>query len=95
MRAVAARIYRRFWFADRIVEIAIIKVLPDGSRQVKRKLINPQMAIPKSSSRAVGGNNSAHVLFLTSANSGETSINLGKENLTLRILFVSEKRMYS
>ncbi len=26
---------------DRIVEIAIIKVLPDGSRQVKRKLINP------------------------------------------------------
>ena len=35
--------------ADRIIEIAIIKILPDGSRQVKRKLINPQMAIPKSS----------------------------------------------
>jgi DNA polymerase-3 subunit epsilon len=34
---------------DRIVEIAIIKVLPDNSRQVKRKLINPQIAIPKSS----------------------------------------------
>lgn len=33
--------------ADRIVEIAIIKVLPDGSRQVKRKLINPQIPIPK------------------------------------------------
>jgi DNA polymerase III subunit epsilon len=33
--------------ADRIVEIAIIKLLPDGSRQVKRKLINPQMPIPK------------------------------------------------
>jgi DNA polymerase-3 subunit epsilon len=32
---------------DRIVEIAIIKLLPDGSRQVKRKLINPQIAIPK------------------------------------------------
>jgi DNA polymerase III subunit epsilon len=32
---------------DRIVEIAIIKLLPDGSRQVKRKLINPQMPIPK------------------------------------------------
>ncbi len=31
---------------DRIVEIAIIKILPDGSRQVKRKLINPQMPIP-------------------------------------------------
>jgi len=34
---------------DRIVEIAIIKLLPDGSRQVKRKLINPQMPIPKAS----------------------------------------------
>ena len=35
--------------ADRIVEIAIIKVSPDGSRQSKRKLINPQMPIPKAS----------------------------------------------
>jgi DNA polymerase-3 subunit epsilon len=35
---------------DRIVEIAIIKVLPDGTKSVKRKLINPQMPIPKSSS---------------------------------------------
>lgn len=35
---------------DRIVEIAIIKILPDGSRQVKRKLINPEMPIPKESS---------------------------------------------
>jgi len=33
--------------SDRIVEIAIIKVLPDGERQVKRKLINPEMPIPK------------------------------------------------
>ena len=32
---------------DRIVEIAIIKLLPDDTRQVKRKLINPQMPIPK------------------------------------------------
>ena len=31
---------------DRIVEIAMIKILPDGTRQVKRKLINPQMPIP-------------------------------------------------
>ncbi|TDW96467.1 3'-5' exonuclease [Dinghuibacter silviterrae] len=31
---------------DRIVEIAIIKLNPDGSRQTKRKLINPQMPIP-------------------------------------------------
>ncbi len=36
--------------SDRIVEIAIIKVLPDNTRQVKRKLINPEMAIPKGSS---------------------------------------------
>jgi DNA polymerase III subunit epsilon len=32
---------------DRIVEIAIIKVLPDGTKQVKRKLINPQITIPQ------------------------------------------------
>lgn len=31
---------------DRIVEIAMIKYLPDGSRTVKRKIINPQMPIP-------------------------------------------------
>src|SRR6187549_2060683 len=35
---------------DRIVEIAIIKILPDGTRQVKRKLLNPEMPIPKESS---------------------------------------------
>ncbi len=35
---------------DRIVELAIVKVHPDGTRQVKRKLINPQMPIPKQSS---------------------------------------------
>lgn len=32
--------------SDRIVEIAIIKIMPDGTRQVKRKLINPEMPIP-------------------------------------------------
>lgn len=32
---------------DRIVEIAIVKYLPDGNRTVKRKLINPQMSIPQ------------------------------------------------
>ena len=31
---------------DRIVEIAIVKLLPDRSRSVKRKLINPEMPIP-------------------------------------------------
>jgi DNA polymerase III subunit epsilon len=35
--------------ADRIVEVAIIKILPDGTRQVKRKLINPEMPIPRQS----------------------------------------------
>lgn len=32
---------------DRIVEIAIVKILPDGVRTVKRKLINPQQPIPQ------------------------------------------------
>lgn len=36
--------------SDRIVEIAIIKILPDGNKSVKRKLINPQMPIPQSAS---------------------------------------------
>jgi len=35
---------------DRILEIGIVKVLPDGTRQVKRKLINPTIPIPKASS---------------------------------------------
>ena len=32
---------------DRIVEIAIVKTMPDGSRTVKRKIINPQIPIPQ------------------------------------------------
>ena len=32
---------------DRIVEIAIVKILPDGNRTIKRKIINPQMPIPR------------------------------------------------
>ncbi len=35
---------------DRIVEIAIVKINPDGTKQVKRRLINPLMPIPKGSS---------------------------------------------
>ena len=31
---------------DRIVEIAIVKILPDGRKMVKRKLINPEIPIP-------------------------------------------------
>jgi DNA polymerase-3 subunit epsilon len=31
---------------DKIVEIAIVKIMPDGSKTVKRKLIHPEMPIP-------------------------------------------------
>ncbi|HYJ39021.1 MAG TPA: 3'-5' exonuclease [Chitinophagaceae bacterium] len=34
---------------DRIVEIAIVKVSLDGSKQIKRKLVNPEMPIPSGS----------------------------------------------
>ena len=36
--------------SDRIVEIAIIKIMPDQTRVVKRKFINPEILIPKASS---------------------------------------------
>ena len=39
---------------DRIVEIAIVKILPDGSRSVKRKLINPEMPISQNSTEIHG-----------------------------------------
>ena len=39
---------------DRIVEIAIVKINPDGTQQVKRKLINPMMPIPKGASDVHG-----------------------------------------
>lgn len=32
---------------DRVVEIAMLKIQPDGSRQMKRKLVNPEMPIPQ------------------------------------------------
>jgi DNA polymerase-3 subunit epsilon len=35
---------------DRIIEIAIVKILTDGTRIVKRKLLNPGMPIPPGSS---------------------------------------------
>ena len=31
---------------DRIIEIAIVKIMPDGRKTVKRKLVNPEMPIP-------------------------------------------------
>jgi DNA polymerase-3 subunit epsilon len=39
---------------DRIVEIAIVKISPDGTRLVKRKLINPLTPIPEGSSAIHG-----------------------------------------
>ncbi len=39
---------------DRIVEIAIVKILVDGTKQVKRKLINPLIPIPKNASDVHG-----------------------------------------
>ena len=35
---------------DKIVEIAIVKIMPDGSKLIKRKLVNPEMSIPKAAS---------------------------------------------
>lgn len=35
---------------DRIVEIAIVKILPDGNKSIKRKLVNPETPIPKAAS---------------------------------------------
>ncbi|HEY6503581.1 MAG TPA: exonuclease domain-containing protein [Chitinophagaceae bacterium] len=39
---------------DRIIEIAIIKILPDGSKSIKRKIINPGIPIPKASTDVHG-----------------------------------------
>ena len=42
---------------DRIVEIAILKIQPDGQKEVKTKRINPEMEIPKESSDIHGISN--------------------------------------
>lgn len=39
---------------DRIIEIAIVKIMPDGKKMVKRKLLNPEMPIPASSTEVHG-----------------------------------------
>ncbi len=39
---------------DRIVEIAIVKINPDGTKLVKRKLINPLMPIPTGATEVHG-----------------------------------------
>ena len=40
--------------SDRIIEIAIVKIMPDGKKLVKRKLINPEMPIPAASTEIHG-----------------------------------------
>ena len=39
---------------DRIIEIAIVKIMPDGTKHVKHKILNPQMPIPRGSSDVHG-----------------------------------------
>jgi DNA polymerase-3 subunit epsilon len=43
--------------ADRIIEIAIVKIKPDGTRLVKRKLVNPEMPIPQQATDVHGISN--------------------------------------
>ncbi|MFI5131030.1 MAG: exonuclease domain-containing protein [Chitinophagales bacterium] len=42
---------------DRIIEIAIVKILPDGTRNIKRKIINPEIPIPQASTDVHGFTN--------------------------------------
>ncbi len=39
---------------DRIVEISLVKVLPDGSKEIKTRRINPEMPIPEAASEIHG-----------------------------------------
>jgi DNA polymerase III subunit epsilon len=39
---------------DRVIEIAIVKIMPDRTKLIKHKLINPQMPIPKGSTEIHG-----------------------------------------
>ena len=39
---------------DRIIEIAIVKIFPDGKKLIKRKLINPEIRIPPTSTEIHG-----------------------------------------
>jgi len=42
---------------DKIVEIALVKILEDGTKQVKRRLVNPEISIPKEASDIHGISN--------------------------------------
>lgn len=39
---------------DRIVEIAVVRINTDGTKTIKRKLINPEMKIPEASTKVHG-----------------------------------------
>ena len=39
---------------DRIVEISVVKIFPDGRREVKTRRINPEMHIPEEASAIHG-----------------------------------------
>ncbi|MBO4305317.1 MAG: 3'-5' exonuclease [Lentisphaeria bacterium] len=39
---------------DRIIEISVVKVFPDGEKEVKTRLINPEMHIPEESTKIHG-----------------------------------------
>lgn len=58
--------------ADRIVEICIIKVLPDESEEIKTYRINPTIAIPKQAS-------DIHGIYDTDVADKPTFIQVGKE----------------
>ena len=40
--------------ADRIVEISILKLMPDGSKQIKTRRVNPLIPIPPESTKIHG-----------------------------------------
>lgn len=39
---------------DRIIEISVVKIFPDGTREVKTRLVNPEMHIPEESTKIHG-----------------------------------------
>ena len=39
---------------DRIVEISVLKIFPDGNREVRSRRLNPEMHIPEESSAVHG-----------------------------------------
>ncbi len=57
---------------DRIVEIAVLKVFPDGSKEMKSNRVNPEMPIPMETSRI-------HGIYDTDIQDAPTFKEIGKE----------------